>query len=340
MASKTITQESDEIKDKEIDNETVVLKGLTGYTIKGVTFSFNKSEEDMLVLDDCVDCKIIDCTFKDKDTKGNFIHIRGEKSKRNRIERCTFKNQTFDGENGGEAIIIGLDRWTGCKFKTYVQNCEFNNCRGDPELVSIKSCENELKNNRIISNGEKARGNFTVRNGGFNIIQNNVFEGSGGIRVLGDGNKITGNYHKNNDNEKFRPLAIENGDIEDDENIREGEPIDKEDKKTTRYARAKNNLIEDNIYENCEGICVVWGKATSREFKPKKNTFKNNLLIAEDKDSRFLRVVDENAELEDNENTLEDNKMYGEKAESGDIPDDAIVELSEKPQFKIPDAGP
>lgn len=321
--------------------ERVVLRNCTNCRIEEEEFTYN-DEGDQLLLENCVDCKILRCTFRDKDTKGNFIHIKGEESKGNRIEHCTFRNHTFDGTNGGEAIIIGLDEYSGCEFKTYVRKCEFINCRGDPELVSIKSCGNVLENNKIIASENDARGNFTVRNGGFNIIQNNVFEGAGGIRILGDGNKTRGNYHKNNDNEKFRPLAIENGDIPTDLNFEDGKPSGRKgpDRDDTKYAQAKNNLIEDNIYENCEGICVVWGKATDREFKPKKNTFKNNLLIAEDKDSRFLRAVDENAEIEDNENSFEDNKMYGEKAESGDIPDDAIDELSEKPQFKIPDAGP
>ena len=325
-------------------NEKVVLRNCEDCTIERETFTYNE-EGDQLQLDNCVNTKIIGCTFKDKDTKGNFIHIRGEKSKRNRIERCTFRDHTFRNEqenNGGEAIIIGLDKWTGCKFKTVVQNCEFINCRGDPELVSIKSCENELKNNKIISNGENAQGNFTVRNGGFNIIQDNVFEGTGGIRITGDGNKIIGNYHKNNDSKDFRPLAIENGNIEDDENIRDGKPIDREGKKTTRYARAKNNLIEGNIYENCQGACVVWGKS-GRPLEPRRNTFRKNILIAEDKDSIFLRLRNDETELDldgEDRNRFENNKMHGKKAERGKIPKETVERLSNKPPFTIAEAGP
>lgn len=337
----------DEKLEKEISNKPVVLRGLKDYTIQGVTFSYN-GDDDNLVLEDCVECKLIDCTFRDRDKKGNFIHIRGAKTNSNRIEHCTFKNHTYynkDDNNGGEAIIIGLNTWTGFSFKTYVLNCEFNNCRGDPEIVSIKSCRNELRNNKVISTNEKkdgkplAQGNFVVRNGGFNIIEENVFEGAGGIRILGRKNEIRGNYHKNNGHPDFRPLAIENGDVEDDENFEDGKPSEKEDKEPESYARAKENIIEGNIYEDCEGISVVWGKADRPE-KPRKNIFRNNKLIAVEKEARFLRVLND-AELDDeNENTFENNEMYGEKADHADMPEDAFEKLQRKPEFKIPAAGP
>jgi Chondroitinase B len=341
----TINEENRNTKklEKEISSERVVLDGLTNYTVDGVTFSFN-GEDDTLELQNCVECKIINCTFRDRDKKGNFIHIRGPKSKGNRIEHCTFKNHTFEGENGGEAIIIGLDKWTGFSFKTSVLNCEFNNCRGDPELVSIKSCHNELRNNKVISTDEEkdgkplARGNFAVRNGGYNIIQENVFEGAGGIRILGRKNEIRGNYHKNNGHPDFRPLAMENGNVEDDENFKDGKPSEEEITTPDTYARAKENIIEDNIYEDNEGICVVWGKA-DRNKKPQKNIFRNNILIGVEKESRFLRALN-GAELDDdNGNTFEKNKRFGEKAERADMPEDAVEKLPKKPEFKIPAAG-
>ncbi len=336
--NKTIPLSGDDLKEK------VVLENCTNCKIEGETFTFNK-KGNVLTLLDCNDCKIIDCTFKDKDTtgdmlsledcenckvtgctfqnkkaKGNFIHVRGANSKRNRIEGCTFRDHKFTGKNGGEAIIIGLDVYTGCRFKTFVRECKFINCSGDPEMVSIKSCDNELEGNTI---KDSTRGNFTIRNGGFNKIIENTFIGSGGIRVLGDGNEITGNTHKNNDNKKFPPLSIENGNIENDENFRNGKPIDRKGKGTDLYARAKNNTIEDNTYENCKGVCVVWGKA-NRPDKPRGNKFRKNTLIANSVDSTFLEF-DNKAEEDKNKNTFEDNKMNGSRAKRGDLPEGAIA---------------
>jgi Chondroitinase B len=328
--------------DSPIDNKPIVLRNCTNCTIEDKTFSYN-GDGDMLTLENCVDCKILRCTFQNRTNKGNFIHIREKDSKRNRIERCTFKDHTFGGENGGEAIIIGLDRWTGCEFETYVQKCEFINCRGDPELISIKSCGNVLENNRIISNQDNPRGTFSIRNGGFNKIRNNVFEGPSGIRVLGDSNEITGNYHKNNGDGDIRPLAIENGNVETDLNFDNGKPSNKEGGSNDKYARAKKNFIEGNIYENCEGICIVWGRA-NRDLKPTENTFTNNTLIADHKESRFLKCV--NHEGEKDKNTFESNKtygnkMYGKNAMPADLRGD-VKQLEEKDLqgIVIPDAGP
>jgi hypothetical protein len=80
----------------------------------------------------------------------------------------------------------------------------------------------------------------------------------------------------------------------------------------------------------------VWGKKKKPEQTrtPKKNKFRNNTMIADDKDSTFLKFDD----TEDN--VFEDNKLYGEKAKRGDIPEEAITKLSTRPEIKIPDAGP
>ena len=53
---------------------------------------------------------------------------------------------------------------------------------------------------------------FVIRHGGFNKIRNNLFIGSGGIRVYGsDSNEIRGNYHKNNSSSEKPPLVIAMG---------------------------------------------------------------------------------------------------------------------------------
>jgi len=157
---------------------------------------------------------VSNCEFHDKKKEGLFIRIMGEKSKDNLIERCTFWDHTFEGENGGEAIRIGNSDVSGCWFNTTVRYCHFRNLKGDPESVSIKSCGNVLENNIH----EECDANVTIRHGGFNKIRNNVFIGSGGIIVCGEGNEITGNYHKNNNNEndKRRPLVLWKGNVETD----------------------------------------------------------------------------------------------------------------------------
>jgi hypothetical protein len=276
----------------------------------------------MLELYNCKDVSLIECTFNDKDTKGNFIHIKGKESKRNRIEGCTFKDHKGSHGNGREAIIVGGGQWSGCSFETHIIGCTFINCKADDEIVSIKSCENVFEGNTI---KDRCNGNITIRHGGRNHILNNRFEGSGyGIRVLGDGNEIKGNIHKDNDHEQDnrRPLIIENGDRENDKHFEDGEPKCRDgDENYDDYARAKNNTIEDNTYEECKGVCVIWGRGDRGEgkFKPIGNTFKNNTLVANDKGSTFLEFRNNAGELK-NKNTFEGNKMKGDKAKPGDLP--------------------
>jgi hypothetical protein len=319
-------------------SEQVVIRNCEDCTIEGVTFSY-EGQGDQLELGDCIGCKVLGCTFRGKSTKGNFIHIKGEDSSRNLIEGCTFRDHTHDlKENGGEAIIVGDNELSGCLFETTIRKCEFINCKGDDELVSVKSCRNVLENNKI---HDDCHGNICIRHGGFNIIQNNLFDGSnGGIRVYGDGNEIKNNYHKNNkkSEENRRPLLIENGNVDDDENVPNGKPIGKkgDNENYEGYACAKNNQIEGNIYENCKEICVLGGRK-NQSSKPKNNTFRNNILIADSEDSEFVKFIN-GAEID--ENTFEDNKMYGGKAKPGDLPESAVEHLEKPPQINVPDAGP
>jgi len=101
------------------------------------------------------------------------------------------------------------------------------------------------------------------------------------------------------------------------------------------YAQAKENEITGNIYENCGGRpCVSWGWAykTSHTFKPINNTFKNNILIADRRDSKFLKFINKGSG-----NTFEDNKMYGDKPEAGDLPEDSFSRVDERPPITIPE---
>jgi Chondroitinase B len=338
----TITEENrDEISlDREIKNDHIVLERLRNFTIDGVDFSFD-GNADMLELNNCVDCKILNCTFHDRTKKGNFIHLRGEKSKRNLIENCTFKKHSSPESNGGEAIIIGLDDFSGCLFETTVRKCEFIKCRGDPEIISIKSVDNVIENNCI---REDCDGNITVRHGGRNIIRNNVFEGpAGGIRILGFGNKVIGNYHKDNDNDsvKRRPLIIQNGLKKRDPNFDENDKPKNVKGDGATIAQARKNIIEDNIYDNCGGpkACVSWGWKQKAEegkpehkLKPQSDEFRRNILIADKKDSQFLKFINEG-----DDNKFGDNKMFGDKAKRGDLPEESVERLEDPPNIPKPD---
>lgn len=220
-----------------------------------------------------------------------------------------------------EPIRLGGSPISGCWFGTTVSWCLFDKLAADVETVSIKSCGNVLENNKHVD----CDSSFTIRHGGYNKIQNNVFIGCGGIRVYGSKNEIRGNYHKNN-NSKKPPLTIATGTWEDDPNFNnkgeppvndKGEHVNEEGCSHHVYARAKFNTIADNTYDNCKVACVTWGTGHNklkpekhdleeRECKDKKkygplkeylpptnNVFINNKASAEDegKDSTFVKCL-------------------------------------------------
>jgi hypothetical protein len=334
-----------------IKDEPVVLQGCTNCKIVNCDFSFDKAGKTMLTLEDCKRCVISKCEFHDKTTAGLLINIKGKNSKDNIIEGCRFSNFKFMGTENAEPIRIGESKYSGCRFKTIVRFCHFDHLEADVETVSIKSCGNILENNKH----EDCKSSFVIRHGGFNIIRNNLFIGSGGIRVHGNGNEITGNYHKNNNNKDKPPLIISNGTLEDDPNFDdEGKPHDSEGCSHHAYAHSKNNKIEGNTYANCGGKCVDWGKerklkdndkgeknCNDKKYKlkenipPTKNKFENNTMMVDDEDihSTFL-VFSETAQVADN--VFEANKLFGDNAKRGHVPQEAIKRLATKPEIEIP----
>jgi hypothetical protein len=365
--------------DRKFSDEGVRLISCTNCTIVGCDFSFNADDKPMLDLKDCVNCVITRCKFHDKTTKGQLIKIQGEKSKGNVIENCKFFNTTFDEENGGECIQIGLSPFSGCSFDTVVKNCFFTNLKADPETISIKSCGNVIENNLFANNYS----NVTFRHGGHNKVLNNVFIGSGGIRLYGSHNEVIGNYHFGNDDRKddeekhkkakrFLPLLVGSGTLEDDPNFKsEGTAIGKKGCKHHVYAQTKNNKIENNIYHNCKGICVNWGNKkqpldldekddeekvckenNGKKFKMKgppvsdnlpaiNNTFKNNILIADNANlSSIMFVFAKHVKAEDRGNT---NTFLGNKRFNGKFGKELQQKgediLRSKPGISFPSVG-
>jgi hypothetical protein len=260
MVIKITPTRQDRIPER-VSTDYVMVERMENYTIRDRDFSYDKDSEEegggegMLVLKNCKNVTVLNCKFHDKSTKGNFITLLGPDSKENTIDQCEFWNHIFSSENGGEPIRIGNSSTSGCEFKTTIKYCYFHDLRADEETVSIKSCGNILQNNRH----ENCKSSFTIRHGGSNIIKNNVFIGSGGIRAYGENNRITDNVHINNNNgedDKYQPLRIDNGNLEDDPNFdrRCGDGCSH-----AVYARAKNNTIEGNTYYNCKDACVYWG---------------------------------------------------------------------------------
>ena len=104
----TIRNEHNKIilKDKKFTDQSIEVEDCTNCKIIGCDFSYDGDDEEMLILNNCVGCVVSDCEFHDKIKKGLFMKIVGEKSMDNVIERCMFRDNTFDGDNAANLSVL------------------------------------------------------------------------------------------------------------------------------------------------------------------------------------------------------------------------------------------
>jgi hypothetical protein len=289
------------IFENEKFTEPVTIKDSEDCKIVNCDFSSNESGQAMLHLSDCVRCTISKCKFHDKNTIGVALKIDGPKTKDNIVEDSEWWNLTFAEGNGGEPVRLGNSRVSHLFFNTMVRNCTFRELLADVETVSIKSCGNTVEN----CNHSNCQSSIVIRHGHTNTIQNNEFIGEGGVRCHGKDNKILGNHFKENDSKKFPPIILVNGNTKDEPN--EGASGSAEGHAS--YTQVRNCEISGNTFENCKRV-VLWGR-DPRQFKPEGVKFKNNKVIAENKECLVVEFTG-GAKAEGNEGS--DNQVVGTKA--------------------------
>ncbi|MGI9474594.1 MAG: polysaccharide lyase 6 family protein [Rubripirellula sp.] len=170
-------------------------------------------------------CRISNCSFEESDNFQNPIESRWLSiyGKSNRIDHCYFagkKNRGTTlvvwvtktpgqhridhnhfgprpelGRNGGETIRIGTSDVSELDSQTRVEHNYFDRCNGEAEIVSNKSCGNVYRRNLF----EQCSGALTLRHGHRCWVDGNIFlgkqsRGTGGVRIIGQGHRVTNNY--------------------------------------------------------------------------------------------------------------------------------------------------
>lgn len=144
-------------------------------------------------------------------------------SKNDRIDHNIFRNNTPRVANEKETIRIGVSDLSLLNSYTTVENNLFENCDGDPEIISVKSCSNIVRNNTFKSclgtlslrhgHNSKVYGNFFFGNGK-TADYNGSTIGCGGIRVYGMNHQIYNNYFEGLTGSKWdAAITITNGDV-------------------------------------------------------------------------------------------------------------------------------
>lgn len=190
--------------------------------------------------------KIDHCTFKGKENEGVLMAVILEEGSNNNhhiIENNYFGDRPVlkHVNNGGEIIRIGDSSTSHLSSGTIVRNNVFENCDGETEIISVKSCDNTLFNNFFI----ESAGALVLRHGNRNLVEKNVFignnkSGCSGIRVINSGHTIKSNFFSGLVGSGLRSaFSIMNG---------------LENPKPYEYHIVKDVVIVNNTFVECANI--------------------------------------------------------------------------------------
>jgi len=164
--------------------------------------------------------------FDGKTQPGKFIVLDGnidQQSRHDTISYNLFKNNGPRVDNEKESIRVGVSTLTRSSGYTVIEYNRFVDCDGDPEIVSLKSCDNIVRYNTFV----RCLGTLSLRQGFRNTAEGNYFFGEGktaifnggiigcgGIRVYGKDHKIINNYFHGLTGYKWdAAITITNGNV-------------------------------------------------------------------------------------------------------------------------------
>ncbi len=240
--------------------------------------------------------------FKNKETPGHYITIDGtsnqdrsdsRQSQYDRIDHNYFKNNSPRAKNEKESIRIGWSQMSMSSGFTTVEHNLFEDCDGDPEIVSVKSSDNTIRHNTFRS----SYGTLSLRHGNRTRVEGNYFfggnkpngnfEGStihtGGIRIYGTDHVIVNNYMEGLKGTRWdAPIALTQGDA-----------IDGSSSNLTKHFRAERVTIAYNtLVNNTYGIEIGFDNNNNYNKKLKDITIANNLVTGSQ--NNLVRYIDGN----------------------------------------------
>ena len=223
------------------------------------------------------------CSFLNKKNIGVLLAVILEDD-RSRVNFHSIDHNYFGfriplASNGGEIIRVGVSEHCEFNSNTKIEDNYFEKCDGETEIISIKSCQNIVKNNLF----KECQGALVLRHGNYNIIANNVFlgndkRGTGGIRVINKGHLIVNNFFYKCKGVDFRsPFSIMNGVPNSPAN---------------RYLGVSDAIIANNSFYDCTPISFCEGKTEERSLQPKNVQFLNNLFFTKT-DTTIYHIYDD-----------------------------------------------
>jgi hypothetical protein len=145
-------------------------------------------------------CRIDHCDLGPQFKPGNMILITGTEMNPilgtyTQVDHNYFHDVHYAGGNGWETIRSGADTLQFSSSFTVIEHNFFLNDANDPEIISLKSCDNTIRYNTL----RASAGQFNLRSGNRDLVYGNYILGDGvggalGLRVGGGQHKIYHNY--------------------------------------------------------------------------------------------------------------------------------------------------
>ncbi len=209
------------------------------------------------------------CTFLDKLNLGVTLTVMLNwplcDDNRHSIDHNWFGPRPVYGSNGAETIRVGTSLQCMQDSRTLISDNLFERCDGEVEVISIKSCENVIRDNVFY----ECQGVLALRHGDRNLAEGNTFIGhgvrnTGGIRVVGEDQVIRGNKFIGLAGKRFfSALALMYA-------VPNSLP--------NRYMQVKRTVVEDNLFEGCAAIESDTGKDMERTLPPVGTVWRSNVV--------------------------------------------------------------
>jgi len=214
--------------------------------------------------------QLTSCRIEGKKNKGATVVVwLGETDKGSHLIASNyFGTRPLLGKNGGETIRIGDSDASMQAARCLIEKNLFENCDGETECISNKSCENIYRENTF----RGVQGTLTLRHGNKCLVEGNVFLGNnkvrtGGIRIIGEDHRVVNNYLQDLEGDGFRTaIAILNG---------------YPNSKPNGYFPVKRAIVEGNVIVNCKhSLLLGYNDESNANVVPSDCVFLRNTIVA------------------------------------------------------------
>lgn len=240
------------------------------------------------------------CYIAGKTTQGTTLVVwlsnEAKDQGRHQIDHNHFGPRPRLGQNGGETIRLGDSKTSMQTASCVVEQNLFEQCDGEAECISNKSCGNLYRYNTFKS----VSGTLTLRHGNGCTVEKNVFlggkaKGSGGVRVIGEDHIVTGNYFEDLAGDKERSAMC----------FMLGIP----DSVPSGYFQVKRAKVTGNTFVNCAHNILIGQEGDKKAVLPPLETVISGNTIQTTKGEAFeIKCAVDGVTMKDNKTGKEITK--------------------------------